>query len=379
MSEETKKQLERILPWSFLGLLATLIVGMVATYFAVIEKAPDVVFEVVSQSNVLDVHKPMKDLSISFRGEDIQEKKENLRILTINVQNQGQLNIRQNDFDQVKPWGIRIANAQIVEEPKIIDSNSDYIRENLKPKIVTNNLVEFSKIIFEKGKYFTLEIQILHPVAEDPEIFPVGKIAGVEKQQLIRYSASKVGLSFWRQVFYGSSLVHVVRVIIYIIGAILLLIAIIAAIIWISEKRDKHKIKIKRNKKEGYLSPLLHTKDKKDQRLILSLLDSYMGNVDNLVQLQSIIENSDSLTEIGNTIQKLKVLRPPHYSTFLFPKHIFPKEIIKIEDDGTFIVEPDAKRLLPELTSFLRNNPVPRDLFPELGMSVQPEAQPDEK
>ena len=120
MPEKVRARIEQILPWSFLGVLITLVLGAPPIYLALREKKPSVTYEITSDYNVLDIHKPLKDLAILFRGQDIKENKLNLRIYSIKVINDGEVDIRQSDFDQSKPWGISISGAQIIEQPRLV-------------------------------------------------------------------------------------------------------------------------------------------------------------------------------------------------------------------------------------------------------------------
>src|SRR5207244_478191 len=154
-------------------------------YLAMKSPKPSVRYSIVYESNVLDVHNPLKDLTILYRGEDLRAQKKNLRIIRVKVVNNGQVDIKQGDFDQTEPWGLQLKNAQLVETPKILESNSDYILSKLAVT-QTNNVIEFTKVIFEREKFFTLELQVLHDVGQNPELSPLGKIVGIEKQVVVR-------------------------------------------------------------------------------------------------------------------------------------------------------------------------------------------------
>jgi hypothetical protein len=142
MSNQILSKIEKILPWSFLGVLLSVVLGGPALYLTIHEKTPDIIFQTIAESNILDVHKPMKDLSISFRGNDIQETKQNLKFYVISVRNAGDKNVVQNDYDQNQVWGLEFDNSKIIETPQVIDSNSDYLTNNLNPKVLNGNIVD---------------------------------------------------------------------------------------------------------------------------------------------------------------------------------------------------------------------------------------------
>jgi hypothetical protein len=83
MGDQTnKKKIEKATIWALLGILFTVTLGVPAIYLAVHEKRPHVSYEIVSDSKILDVHQPVKELEIRYRGEDIYAQKKNLRVLT---------------------------------------------------------------------------------------------------------------------------------------------------------------------------------------------------------------------------------------------------------------------------------------------------------
>ena len=149
------------IPWSFIGVIIALISVAFAIYSWVYGRQPNISFEITNEANVLDVHKPLKDLNISFQGEDIQEKNLNLRILTIRIENTGRENILQNHYDLHDIWGFQVMDGKIIEI-RLMDTNSEYLKENLSPRLLKEDTVQFIKTIFEKGKFFTLEALILH-------------------------------------------------------------------------------------------------------------------------------------------------------------------------------------------------------------------------
>jgi len=135
-----KRRFETATFWALLGILATVIVGVPAIYLAAHEKRPHVSYEIVGDSKVLDVHQPVKELEIRYRGEDIYAQRKNLRVLTITIRNDGEVHIRQTDFDESMPWGLQLNGGQLVDVPKLVSCNSDYIRDNINLQTTTNNL-----------------------------------------------------------------------------------------------------------------------------------------------------------------------------------------------------------------------------------------------
>ena len=58
-------------------------------------------------------------------------------------------------------WGIQVSNARIIEV-RLINTNDDYLKLKLEPRIIEKDKIELNKVIFEKDKFFVLEILGLH-------------------------------------------------------------------------------------------------------------------------------------------------------------------------------------------------------------------------
>ena len=151
------KRIERKLPWSFISVFLGVCFFIAALYLALHKPKPDISFEIINEAQVLDVLKPLEDLAIFFKGENLQEKNLNLRILTIQVSNTGEVDILQSHYDKEDIWGIQVKNANIIET-RLVDANSEYLKSNLNPKLLRDGILEFKKVIFETGKFFVLEL-----------------------------------------------------------------------------------------------------------------------------------------------------------------------------------------------------------------------------
>jgi hypothetical protein len=204
---------ERI-PWSFIGVLFALAFGIFGIYSWLHERKPNISFEITSETNVLDVRKPLEDLSIFFQKEDIQKENLNLRIFTIRVENNGEVDILQGQYDANDIWGIHVQDARIIEA-RLINSNSEYLRTKLEPNLIEGNKLKLKKVIFEKGKFFVLELLVLHEKFLQPEIVPIGKIAGIDRIMPIKSWAEEEKQSFLTKILYGNVFIHLIRFIGY--------------------------------------------------------------------------------------------------------------------------------------------------------------------
>ena len=187
MTQNDKSSEKISIALTVLGILIAISFGFYGVYSTINLDKTDVSFEILNDANVLDIHKPLEDLIISFKGDDIQEENLNLRIITIRIKNTGNVNVLQSYFDNNDIWGIQGKNCEFLEV-RFIEENSDYLKTNLEPKLIENNTIKFNKIIFEKGNYFILEILVFHDKDEIPEFIPIGKIAGVDEILPIKLS-----------------------------------------------------------------------------------------------------------------------------------------------------------------------------------------------
>ena len=223
--------------WAWKAIAAFgVILGILGVYHQIFNP-PNIFAQITSEINVLDVHEPLRDLQILFQGDNIQEKKLNLRIYRVKIENNGGTNITQNDFDQSDNWGIRIEKGRIIEV-RLVDSNSKYIDKGLFPQIQDNNIVKFNKIIFDKGSSFIVELLVLHDKDIPPVLYRTGKIAGVQESES-KILALEHSEPFLTVFFYGTLVVNIARFVLYALTALGILIAVLSWIIKLQEKRMK--------------------------------------------------------------------------------------------------------------------------------------------
>jgi len=166
----------------FIGIIFTIIFGGLTLYYMFYTPQPEISYIILSDSNVVDLHKPLKDLKILFQDEDIQKNNMNLKIYSLKISNSGKKNILETHYASDEDWGIKITEGKIIES-RLVESNSDYLKSKLNPKIVDDKTINFKKVIFDKNEYFTLEVLVLHPRDSDINLIPFGKISGISKNQ----------------------------------------------------------------------------------------------------------------------------------------------------------------------------------------------------
>ncbi len=368
MSNNSAETIKKSFSWSSVAVLASLLLTILGIYLTAHEKKPDVVFQIKAESNILDVHKPIKDLTISFRGNNINTSNKNLKFYLITLKNSGDKDIVQSDFDANQTWGLRFENSEIVESPKIIDSNSAYLKSNLNPNIVNGSLVEFSKVIFEKDKFATFEVKVLHANDKPPVVTPTGKIAGVETQRVEHYQSLNEGVSFLNQVTEGSVPVLIVRAFGYLAIFIIFLIILISTSDWfngLGRKNNKKRLK-------EYLDPVLSKYDDDDEEFIFSFCHMFLGKTQEITDFLTALEDPVALEEIKESRdrhlqekQNTRERKEKMKSSVIKKNSIFyrtdiQEKLFDFHENGEVTVNSHIKELLRKIIQHMEKKPLPK-------------------
>lgn len=238
-----------------LGLISILL----TVYMSLYRPHAEIAFEVINAANVLDIHKPLKDLTISFRGENIQEKQLNLRILTVRVENTGRVDILESLYDHRQPWGFSVINGDIIEV-RAVGSSDPYLLKCARTVQLKDGSVEFPKCIIDRGKYFVLELLVVHRKDRSPSIEPIGKIAGIDSFPVTNRALDQQKRGFLAESVSGGLGVNIFRFVV----SILAMIVLVVSGVYISEGFEalrktsterKRKARIKTLENEGVLHP----------------------------------------------------------------------------------------------------------------------------
>src|SRR5262249_33173882 len=116
--------------WGFWVSLIGSLIGLLGLYAAFHEKQASLRFEITGESNVLDIRQSLPDLQVSFQGEDIQRQNLNLRIITLRITNDGEVDILQPSYDQTEPWGFQLTGGRIIELRPVF-SQSQYLTSKI--------------------------------------------------------------------------------------------------------------------------------------------------------------------------------------------------------------------------------------------------------
>ncbi len=227
-----------------IGFILTVFSVFFAFYTFYYTKETKITFEITNQTNVLDILKPVNNLFITFQGEDIQKNNINLRSVTLKIENTGEQNILENDYDSRNIFGFKINKGEVIEA-KLVGSNSEFLEQNINIQVVQPDTIKLEKVIFESNNYVLIEILVIHQKDNNPDIVPIGKIAGIDKMTVSSSSSEKRNEPFWVQTLGGSILIQISRAGFYLIAIILsitLIMSIVISIIGINEKKERRKV-----------------------------------------------------------------------------------------------------------------------------------------
>ena len=285
-------------PFKLLKILisnAPIVIGMVGVVFgflALQEPEPNLTFETISDANVLDLLRPLQDLSIVFRGQDVQQENLNLRIVTINVVNSGETDILPSHFDEVNEWGLKFSGGEVVEA-RLIDADSDYLQERIVPQRLGLDTVTFPKVIFEKGAYFAVEVLLLHPKDQPPSVLSVGKIAGIEEITVLTRPLARQQVGYFTEVLQGRPFVQFGRAILYTVGSLGALFAVIWGLVGVAFGLNR--LSARRRRKQILRSTAIGQVERSDVRHWLVSLYEKRG-LTGLRKLQEIFGEAGNLT-----------------------------------------------------------------------------------
>jgi hypothetical protein len=312
----------------------------------------------------------MRDLALSFRGQDIQQQNLNLRILTVRVSNKGSVDILQGQYDQDGTWGITVAPGQIIEV-RLGATNSPYLASRIDPELTSQNTITLKKVIFERDKYVTLDILVLHHRDSPPRISSFGKIAGLDEIAVADASAPRGRSGFWSLVATGTPLVHFVRLFINLLSLI--------ALVFVIKGITTVVVKIQKGRRRRHISSVIAASSKDaDAKAVQVFKECYVKNgIEGLSQIQAVLKDDKALRralarrkdvqfvernpqiveEVFTTPEGNVVRRNRPFFRFGLPRAVYAladEGFVKLSPEGNAEVDPKVLEGLDELARLLK-------------------------
>ena len=227
--------------WSLLGVILAVLFGGLTVYSEFIRnREPELRFEVVSNTSVLDVREELGKLEIFYDGLDIKKSKQSLRVIVVRVVNPGETDILMSHYDERVPLGFTVSNGELLRV-ELLEASNQYLKSNLRVSFTDSLRGVFEPVILESKEFFIFKALVLHLQGAPPALSPLGKIAGIKTINLTEQLSAESEKSYWNLVFAGGVWVQAARLISYFLGLILLLFAVISPVVFVSGKLTRRK------------------------------------------------------------------------------------------------------------------------------------------
>jgi hypothetical protein len=356
------KTLDTKFSWSFMGFL----IGILGIGYAIYidqfkEEKPKVIFDILSNTQVLSVKENLNKLDIIYDNQNLKEKKENLILLTIRVSNEGNEDIRESDYYSKAPFGFKINNGKIAETPTIIDASSRILKNNLTLSYDSINNIKLNKVPFNKDQYFTVKVLTICKENVLPSIIPTGNITGINEVFPVRNSfknGQKQELSFLESLTFGSLGMHIARFFFYLFsmsaGGLLIGIPMSKISTILENKKRKKKIEKFRDKTKIKLSEnidLLFDIYKDEGEFRIKWLNRMLGDKEKLKKYISRNESTNyddfALNDYPSEVTRINmenVMRISKSKSII--SRLTEKKLIEKTDDDLLINEEFKNELL---------------------------------
>lgn len=190
------------------------VIGVLLAIYFWYQAKPEITYEVLSESSVMDVKEKIKKIRIFFEGTEIYASNKDLVLVTVRVINSGKVNILSSQFDQLEDWGMNFGDSKIINI-EMLQGSSDYVAKRIQPELNGANEIVFKKIMLDSGQYFVMKALLLRNIGQDLRITPMGKISGIENIKVRKIYVKGEEETFRNQVFAGSWYVQVTRIVAY--------------------------------------------------------------------------------------------------------------------------------------------------------------------
>ena len=286
------REMDRKFSWSFFSFMLAIVFGSITVYIEFFkENKPDLNFIITANTSVLDIREKLGSLDVLYHGESLSKNKNDLRLITFEVVNQGDTPILSNFYDKNDPVGFSVVDGKIADEPILIKASNKYLERKLQIIKESDNSVLFSNVILEPKEFFKIKLLVLHELSKNPTITPFGKIAGVNKIDIFSDYSSSSKESFISKTFGGNIYTTLARLFAYGFVFIFILVDIII----MGEKLSDAKEKRRKNKLveifKEYKSDKISEKDS-------YFFDYYLINSPGIIKrMHNLLSNQEKLNE----------------------------------------------------------------------------------
>lgn len=340
------KDMEKSFAWSFLGFVVAIVFGLITIYLEFIkESRPDLNYIISANSSVLDVKEKLGSLEVLYQGESLSKSGKDLRLITFKVINQGDSIILSNYYDENDPVGFSVANGILADSPTLMTASNQYLKDKLIITETKEGKVLFSNVILEPGEFFELKILVLHSIKESPELTSFGKIASVNRIDILQNFSEKEETSMLADIYGGGILINLARVCSYGILFFFILFIVFSTGEKISEI-------IERRRKEKILTTFKEYDSDKVTEKDNFFFDYYLSDGAAVVRnIEAVLTNNESLNYLYEETKDRKYSKKRRRYFGYSEEDIF----IELRNEGFVTIEADNIEVDHQRLSVLRD------------------------
>jgi hypothetical protein len=211
-----------------------------------------------------------------------------LSVMTVRISNPSRVDILQAFYDPKEPLTITLPDARIIE-CKTQSATTEYLTRNAQLTVTSEQSLSIPPVIFEAGQSFVVRLLVLHPENSYPSLIPSGKVAGIQKFEVIEAPKPSPSQSLLHTIFYGDALIQIVRTIAYGLAAI---VALVCVLFLISEGPEKWR----ELRRKTFIKKFITTLDRDPSSKEQAIFNEYVRSGEIfLARLDALLRNSDTL------------------------------------------------------------------------------------
>jgi hypothetical protein len=168
MSEESIIKRKRKINWSIVIAIISIALTALWKFYPV---EPALKYNILANTSVLKV---------SYDSIDLIKSKQDVSIVIMEIRNEGNKDIKLEDYDQNNEFGFRIENGQILNKPEMIrSSDNGYFFDVVSD--FNEHKVKFKYKLIDGDQFWTIKFLVIHPKKNEPNIISIGKVSGMKK------------------------------------------------------------------------------------------------------------------------------------------------------------------------------------------------------
>ncbi|WP_375188746.1 hypothetical protein [Sphingobium yanoikuyae] len=238
----------------------------------------------VSQIPMFGVRKPLPGLRIFLDNKNLLDSDKNIIISQVRITNNGDVSVTPSNTTKTDPIGFQIHGGDILKVSGFT-TNSSHLKRFAKPSLNNNRIYIDHDAIIDPGDFIQIDLLIINPNESDISYANLGKISGLSEITVSQFGENE-SVSFIDQVYSGTILVQIARILSYSALSFIFVIISVSAI----EQGKKYVYKSRRSKRFNVAHALRSHNSTMDTELRDFIADLY-----SIVGIESFIELTNNL------------------------------------------------------------------------------------